>query len=646
MSNRRYIEVTSRRRDRKTYPLVSYFEVPIEESGLNYTAPTARDPIVDAFPCYCFELHAAATTPPNSPVYAYSGLGAKKFGSGSTRFIPILDTAPSSGGGNNINYYNGYRIIDITINETRTILSFDPTTQGIVLSKPFSSLWKDTDCYILVDPSVPFDNNVFQNNPGTVTGSAANPILDFTNATLQIPLLNNFPLNGFPGGYFSGAYLQIIDPNTQLVLEEQVIQEFIQLGVGSFQYKVDLDSNFTLSWYSPSWGFRILWYGPFIHLQPLGTFDTKNPASYNQFYTGFYCFNEKTNEGKKIIGYSAEYKVAILEEGFSVNNDFNPVNTTIPIGPTGSFCPSGPVGVTGSYTGANTGIVSASYPDIMFSIRKGLPCYVGGYTGSNKGSSTLCFNPSQQYLESLPSENGVWGTSTRSPDCCTPYQINNKYVFIRPISYGLFDSPSEKNLYLIKEYFGASGYSGPLGTFPPYCALLDRPIEIPLLGTGTCEVLPFSRDNFAPLFYNGSTVSQQEHVCYEIRLVSVVLPNVILLNGSRISFYPYVYVQFGTTSGSSTNHTNGVIWSNNPETRRALFIAPTTDIANPLSSQFVKLDGSGAVQTVKFKPNDNLVFSVYLPNGDLFQTLEPDHYSPKEPNSLLQVEAVFEIRRL
>jgi len=641
MSNKRYIEAFSARRNRVRYPLVSYFEIPIEESGLKNTSATAYDPVISAFPCYNFKLNFASSTPATSSVYPFLGGGGKKFGSGSTRFAPVLDTAPSNGAINGVNWYNGYRIIDTTINETRTITSYTPSTQTITMNMPFSPVWSVNDCYILVDPSVPFCNNV-SNGIGNIGGTSANPVLNFNSATFEINS-NNFPADGFPAGYFTGALLQILDSN-DLVKEERTITDFVQLSNPTF-YQVSLDNNFTLNWsQAGTWKFKIIWFRSFIHLQPGGIFDLKNPAPYNQYYTGDIVFNEVTNEGRKITGYTADLKVATLESPFTPTSIFNPKTVSGPTGQTGA-CAIGPVGVTGAYSPTGPTGSGEYYPNI-FSIRKDLPCYVGGYTGAVQGNNYICFDPNTQLLGSLPDKDGTWGTSSRSPDCCTPYQLNNKYVYIRPVSFGLNDVPSDKNIYMIKEYFGSSGYSGPLGTYGPYCALLDKSISLPLQGTGTAEVLPFSYDNFAPLCYNGSTVSQQEQVCYEVKLVSIVLPNLILTNGARISFYPFVYVQFGTTTGSSMNHSNCSIYSNNPDGKKALFIAPTTDVSNPLTSQFIKLDGQGAIQTIKFKPNENLIFSVFLPNGELFVPVEPDYYSPKHSNPLVQVEAVFEIKRL
>jgi len=52
------------------------------------------------------------------------------------------------------------------------------------------------------------------------------------------------------------------------------------------------------------------------------------------------------------------------------------------------------------------------------------------------------------------------------------------------------------------------------------------------------------------------------------------------------------------------------------------------------------------VQTVKFKPNDCLRFSVFLPDGELFQTVTSDYYNPSAPNAIVQIDALFGIRRL
>lgn len=173
---------------------------------------------------------------------------------------------------------------------------------------------------------------------------------------------------------------------------------------------------------------------------------------------------------------------------------------------------------------------------------------------------------------------------------------------------------------------------------------LQVPNYIAMVGGAAINIVNFLKDNFNPLNYNGTMTSVNEAVCYEIELVSLIMPNASLVTGSRLVFYPFVYVELcnaSTPSGAS----NDIIYSNNPPSNRALFISPITDTNQPISSSFMKIS-SPMTQTVKFKPNDSLRFSVYLPDGRLFQTVQTDYLSPYPPNIRLQIEAVFSVRRL
>lgn len=180
--------------------------------------------------------------------------------------------------------------------------------------------------------------------------------------------------------------------------------------------------------------------------------------------------------------------------------------------------------------------------------------------------------------------------------------------------------------------------------------VLDRPINLSaffggILNLRPVEILPVTHDNFVPLEYNGTIVSQNETVCYEIGLKTLTLPNVPLSAGSQVSFYPYVYVLLENQT-SPGGGVKDVIYSNNPPAHKALFVAPITDVNNPLTTPFVRINASGMVQTIKFKPNDYLHFKVFLPDGSPFQTIQPDNISPVPPNDLLQISAVFSIKRL
>jgi len=160
------------------------------------------------------------------------------------------------------------------------------------------------------------------------------------------------------------------------------------------------------------------------------------------------------------------------------------------------------------------------------------------------------------------------------------------------------------------------------------------------------EVLPYLKDNEYPLNYTGSTVSQNQAVCYEIKLVSLILPNIPLKNtiGGIIAFYPYIYVEFSNKIDPNGGN-KGVIYSNNPNASKALFKVSIQDTNNPDKTSFIKLRGDG-IQTIKFKPNDYLYFRVFLNDGILFETSKPDNSPPLPPDFFVQISAEFEIRRL
>lgn len=165
---------------------------------------------------------------------------------------------------------------------------------------------------------------------------------------------------------------------------------------------------------------------------------------------------------------------------------------------------------------------------------------------------------------------------------------------------------------------------------------------LPVIGD-TYQILPFTRDNYSNLNYTGSVVSQNEVVCYEVRLLRLSIPNVDLWTGygNRASFYPYLYVELATTSSPNTS----IIYSNNPNSYKALFTVPMVDDKLPDRTAFLHNEAEKMIQTVKFKPNDNFQFSVYLPDRQLFRT-QPDTMSPLPPNPLLQINALFQIRKI
>lgn len=156
------------------------------------------------------------------------------------------------------------------------------------------------------------------------------------------------------------------------------------------------------------------------------------------------------------------------------------------------------------------------------------------------------------------------------------------------------------------------------------------------------EILPISYDNAVPFNYNGSWI--QEDCCYEIRISSLVLPNAILnvASGGNIAYYPFIYVEFSSCSSSGQSIDN--LYSNNPHSTKAMFRIPVQDTTNPLTRPFILLGGDS--QIVKFKPNENIKFSVKMDNGELFNTVLEENYSPFEPNPYCQIKALISIRKI
>ena len=212
------------------------------------------------------------------------------------------------------------------------------------------------------------------------------------------------------------------------------------------------------------------------------------------------------------------------------------------------------------------------------------------------------------------------------------------YNGVSNYNYNYNPTPTNNESRKITSY----SYSSNVATFIVSPGFSTMPIA-----NSPIEILPFSYDNFNPFIYTGSLVSQQDMICYEIQLISLTMPNYILsvATGGRIAFYPYVYVQLSNVTASGSKLKN-IIYSNNPNATNVIFRAPIYDVQDPLNTPYVRINGGGMVQTVKFKPNDNLYFKITLPNGETFNTTLPEFFSPAAPNPRSQITAVFSIKRI
>ena len=510
--SRRYIELYSANRNRNQYPLPSSFEVPFAPTRQLLYNYHSYDPICSGPIYYKWNGGEPNFSEPWSNPQADSS---------STPSCILLISATASLS-TFPNYYIGYKLSSSS-GESRTIISYDPTSSKFLLDQPFTSVtYKTGDTYSIIDPS--------------------------TNTKIHIPAKD---MNGNCIKQYSDAYdgCYIIDETqsskTNIIYSQILSYDFItQIAT--------LDKP--LSLWTPNDEYTIRKTLP----QEKYTLIT-NPT----INSGNFIYNLK---------------------GQIINSSY--------------------------YSGIYNAVI---VPGIIISLDKGegqkdINYYVGKYIYNTSNLSTPPVNG-----------GGIYGL----------YYIKASYYNPDTEKVEILIDPSS-----IPEF--TCHYSSSIYTENP---------NIPSLKSGdVINIVTYVRDNYSPLNYNGSIVSQSETVCYEISLISLILPNLILRSGARIAFYPFVYVEFTNTT-SPSGSSNSIIYSNSPTSNRALFIAPISDTNQPMNSSFVKIY-SNMAQTIKFKPNDSLKFSVYLPDGRLFETVEQDYLSPYDPNTLIQINAVFGIRRI
>jgi hypothetical protein len=316
-----------------------------------------------------------------------------------------------------------------------------------------------------------------------------------------------------------------------------------------------------------------------------------------------------------------------------------------------------------------------------YSIRKAVPSFTGvlNFNTTSNVSFNLSASPTSDFYVSDYLRVANTSTSTTYP---APIYENKRIIKYRGLDTVFSNNPGVANTfvfssgslqndyyvgsylltptnpttgYLITSYIGATRTGTISGVFGGEASGSNAYIRTAFLQSGftsaptvaNVELLPFTRDAFNILSYSGSELSQQQEVCYDIELINLILPNRIMdtTYGSRAAYYPMFYVEFGAISSSSSGNKN-IIYSNNPNATKMLFRVPIDDLQQPINSAFIKLDSDGVTQTVKFKPNSNLKFSVRLENGELFKTLMPENVSPNEPNALIQISALFSIKRV
>jgi hypothetical protein len=154
--------------------------------------------------------------------------------------------------------------------------------------------------------------------------------------------------------------------------------------------------------------------------------------------------------------------------------------------------------------------------------------------------------------------------------------------------------------------------------------LVTNPYQFgPIPAGSTYEIFNFSYDNVRPIKYQGTDLVQTPSC--QLRLISILLPSLPLLNGYGGHLYDYSHLYVSVQSAKARTYNNCMI-SNTPASSNALFQVPVTFLYFPTKS-FYSLIFTGMTQQVLFRESDDLRIQVLLPNGEVLKF--------EQPNSLL-----------
>ena len=200
---------------------------------------------------------------------------------------------------------------------------------------------------------------------------------------------------------------------------------------------------------------------------------------------------------------------------------------------------------------------------------------------------------------------------------------------------------------------GIGGY--PSGTVIIHGCKLSTPFTrnpFSRITTSSAErysILTQTSDNHKYLSTTGST-SKMLNACeiaptYIMSLINVIIPNkpIKTSKGGYITQYPYIYIRLDTLNSSSVTSS---FLSNSSSALKtmACFKVIVDNTVDDETTKFVVLRGCEMDLEYRINFYDDLRFTVYLPDGSVFETIESDNVSPKNTHEDLQVSALFSIR--
>jgi hypothetical protein len=635
MQTEKIIELYSGNRNRKLYPLQSSFQVPFESFiqnsyNKNYKS---QDPVIDGAIYYKFTLSDL-----NSP----NAVGAYR--PGSDKKIIYLDSSQTPFYYPIFNYYKGFIISDNTSGEYRQIKSFDEKNGLITLEYPFSATITPGNQYSLYSG---FPNKNYLFIPQIDTNK--NKVLDY-----QLS--------------YNGYYIVFETPNENYSNPQNTNIFYRKISSYDFTNKIayfDKPLNFDYELKDPPQTFTLR------KSLPIERWTIDTPSYYNS--------QEPSNP---YIGPLIGYVIRLPEYASNVDNYYkdkyvyfesNSPETYSPPLPnpflTDDIIPDMFYPIYGSYyIKAYNG--STRELSIAFDVNKGysqnnsIPTYQSiGYDNSSfniiEGFDNI-IDSGSSFIANF-SQNTSIATLSLDPNF---FQLGRTYEFTIKIKMSneieslYFQMLNVINFYVSPDIdYNYQTITFTITQIVNYSYFYFFPTFFDALNPGyieweffdvktydTINICNYNRNNLNSLSYNGTMTSQNQATCYNISLLSLTLPNVPLLTGSRIAFYPFIYVELSNAT-SPNSESDRIIYSNNQKSLKALFIASVDQVANPELGTFITLTGSGT-QTITFKPNDNLRFSLFLSDGNLFIPLSPDTFQPYEPDSRFQIDAVFSISRI
>lgn len=619
MTTKRYIEVTSSHRDRNAYPNQSSFNVLFSQNGsVVNNAITSLDPIYDSVPLYIFKTN-------QNSKYAIPSVCSVE--SISQDLLKVQLGAHES---SKKDFLNGYKLILLYSDNVhsyvydRTIKKYENNVAIINRPLPKGLMASSSLKYHLIDT----------NFTSTISFTNLQPFT--TNVNVQknnIRINVDSSLNGC-FAFFDDCFFSITDVNQPHIVNNRKIVSTEYDSTFPNQLILYFDTE--LSFVPPqnkectitNFNKNLNNY-PSLHIQSVNIYgNDEKKCGLDNYYNGYVIENIQTREFRKIMSFS------YMDHTIQIDSPFSDSTSSL------TYCTFNTI-----YTIRRSLPIDYFY---MFSQQKISPL-VGAYNIRN-------LTDEYEVHPSLPVLNNVLSDNAYISSFCLLLDQNS--VMTNGFYDGLYirinqvNSSNYNMIFKIKKYYPyvtIYDRSNPRNinkiiTQQKLClALIEIPSYssfVPVTAGDTYEILNFSRDNFNPISYSGNVTSQQEAVAHEVELLNLIIPNVPLKNSHSIGTHPYFYVIFQTHSVNNKN----VICSNNENANKAVFIVKSSKEDH--HKNFCYLSISGMVQTIKFKPNENLVFGIYLPNGQPLEFLEQDDFSPFPPKDYLQISGVFSMKRL